>query len=175
MNRAAVLIWSAVLCLTAACGTDQTDTNKEIVRRMTEAINERDLDALDELVAEDLHRHSAATPGVVVENLDQFKEFLRQDLSAVPDAQQEINLMLAEDELVAAHVTYRGTQTGQMGPFPPSGETLELPFIGILRIEDGKVAEIWVEWDNLSALTQLGHFSPASAEETAASEPAQEG
>ena len=170
INPAPLLISGAVLCLPSACGTDQTETNKDIVRRMTEAINERDFDALDGLVAQDLHRHSAATPGVTVENLDQFKEFLRQDLLAVPDAQQEINFMLAEDDLVAAHVTYRGTQTGQWGPFPASSEAVELPFIGILRIEDGKIAEIWVEWDNLNALTQLGHLSPAAGEETASSE-----
>jgi predicted ester cyclase len=47
-----------------------------------------------------------------------------------------------------------------MGPFPPSGRDLEIPFIGLLRIEDGKIAEIWVEWDNLNALAQLGHFPP---------------
>jgi predicted ester cyclase len=47
-----------------------------------------------------------------------------------------------------------------MGPFPASGKKLELPFIGILRIEDGKVAEIWVEWDNLYALAQLGLLEP---------------
>lgn len=171
MHRTALLISGALLCLMAGCATDQTESNKEIVRGMAEAVNERDFDALDELVAEDVHRHSAATPGVTVENLDQFKEFLRQDLAAVPDAQQEINMILAEDDLVAAHLTYRGTQTGQMGPFPPSGKPLEIPFIGILRIEDGKIAEMWVEWDNLSALMQLGHFPP-EAEETAASEPA---
>ncbi|MGB5302463.1 MAG: ester cyclase, partial [Gemmatimonadota bacterium] len=50
--------------------------------------------------------------------------------------------------------------TGQMGPFPPSGKQLELPFIGLLRVENGKIAEIWVEWDNLNALAQLGHFPP---------------
>lgn len=33
--------------------------------------------------------------------------------------------------------------------------------MGILRIEEGKIAEIWVEWDNLNALTQLGHFPPS--------------
>jgi len=51
-----------------------------------------------------------------------------------------------------------GTQKGPMGPFPASHKRMELPFIGILRLEQGKVAEIWVEWDNLNALTQLGHF-----------------
>jgi predicted ester cyclase len=50
-----------------------------------------------------------------------------------------------------------------MGPFPPSGKPLEIPFLGILRIEDGKIAEIWVEWDNLSALTKLGHLPPPGA------------
>jgi hypothetical protein len=43
---------------------------------------------------------------------------------------------------------------------------MEIPFIGIARFKDGKVAELWVEWDNLGALTQLGHFPPKTAEES---------
>ena len=50
-----------------------------------------------------------------------------------------------------------------MGPFPPSGYAIDLKFIRILRVEDGKIAEIWVEWDNLAVLTQLGHFPPPGA------------
>ncbi len=30
--------------------------------------------------------------------------------------------------------------------------------MAILRIEDDKIAEMWVEWDNVSILTQLGHL-----------------
>ena len=59
---------------------------------------------------------------------------------------------------VAVRAHYIGTQTGQMGPFPPSGMRVELPFMAILRIENDKIAEIWVEWDNISILTQLGHL-----------------
>lgn len=152
----------AVAALALACAAaDSTEANKQLVRGMAEAINARDFDALDDLVAADVRRHSAATPDVTVENLDQFKEFLHQDLAAFPDAVQEVDFMLAEGDLVAGRFFYRGTQTGQMGPFPPSSMALDLPFIGILRIEDGKIAEIWVEWDNLNALTQLGHFPPA--------------
>jgi hypothetical protein len=44
--------------------------------------------------------------------------------------------------------------------FVTAQQHLTLPFIGILRIEDGKVVEIWVEWDNLNTLSQLGHFPP---------------
>jgi steroid delta-isomerase-like uncharacterized protein len=161
MGRTALVAGIAgILILVVGCAADDADRNKETVRRMIGAINARDFEVLDELVAEDIRRHSGATPEVTVENLEQFKAFLHQDLAAVPDAQQEIHFMLAEDDRVAVYVTYRGTQQGQLGPFPPSNNSLELPFIGILRLEDGKIAEIWVEWDNLNALTQLGHFPP---------------
>jgi len=52
------------------------------------------------------------------------------------------------------------TQTGPMGPFPASGKKMILPFMAILRFSDGKIAEMWVEWDNLNALAQSGHFPP---------------
>jgi len=136
---------------------------EKIVIRMIEAVNERDFDALDELIAPDVVRHCAATPDVEVRSLADFKAFLHQDLSAVPDALQELDLIFSNGPLVAARVTYSGTQEGPMGPFPPSGKKLAIPFIGILRIEDGRIAEIWVEWDNLNALMQLGHFPPGPA------------
>ena len=81
----------------------------------------------------------------------------------MPDARQEVDFMFADGNWVAVHATYAGTQDGAMGPFPPSGKRLELPFIGILRLENGKIAEIWVEWDNMNALTQLGHFPSPGA------------
>ena len=59
---------------------------------------------------------------------------------------------------------YSGTQTGMMGPFPPSGKRVDLPFIGILKFTNGKISEMWVEWDNVFMLTQLGHFPPAPDE-----------
>ena len=45
-----------------------------------------------------------------------------------------------------------------MGPFPPSGKRLSLDFAALFRIESGKIVELWVTWDNLAALSQLGHF-----------------
>jgi predicted ester cyclase len=155
-----ILIVTLIVTGPGLVGASSVEANKQTVLDMTAAINERDLDALDMLVAPDLRRHCGATPDLEVESLDQFKAFLEADFAAVPDSVQTVNLMLGEGDLVAAHVTYAGTQSGQMGPFPPSGKRLEIPFIGILRIEDGKVAEIWVEWDNLNALMQLGHFEP---------------
>ena len=140
------------------------EANKEVVRRLTSAINDRDFDLLDELVAPDVVRHSQATAGVDVRSLEQFKQFLRQDLTTFPDAQQEIHTLISEGDKVALYLTLTGTQDGPMGPFPPTGKEVVVKFLGIMRLEQGKVAEIWVEWDNLNILTQLGHFPPAAEE-----------
>jgi len=158
----------AATLLTLACTPGPAKHSEAIVRGMVEAINDRDFAALDTLVAANVQRHSGATPGVTVENLEQFKAFLHQDLAAVPDARQDIEFLFSEGDMVAGRFTYSGTQDGPMGPFPPSHRRLEVPFIGILRIEDGKIAEIWVEWDNLNGLTQLGHFPPPGASGSAA-------
>jgi len=149
-----------LLAATIGCDTDREEANTAVVLNMIEAVNQRNFDALDAFISPDVKRHSGATPGLVVESLEDFKAFLHQDLAAVPDAIQTVNFIFADEDYVAVHATYAGTQDGHMGPFPPSGKPLELSFIGLLRIEDGKIAEIWVEWDNLNALGQLGHFPP---------------
>ena len=138
--------------------------NIAAVRGMIEAINQRDLDGLSEYVTDDVVRHSTATPGVVVTNLDEFRTFLINDIATMPDSMQHIDIIFGSGDYVAVKARLIATQTGQMGPFPPSGKRVELVFMGILRTENGKVAEIWVEWDNLGALMQMGHIQAPGAE-----------
>jgi predicted ester cyclase len=70
-------------------------------------------------------------------------------------------LLLAEGECVAFYNTYAGTQTGQWGPLPPSGKRFELDISGVFRIANGRIAEMWITWDNLALLTQLGRWPPS--------------
>ena len=148
-----------VLIMALPCTANELE-NVRIATAMTDAINARNLDALDNFVAPDVVRHSAATAGIVVTNLSEFKAFLETDFATVSDSVQKIDVIFGGGDYVAVRARYIGTQDGPMGPFPASGKKLELPYNGILRFEDGKIAEIWVEWDNLFALTQLGHFPP---------------
>jgi len=139
---------------------DDTQANKELVMRFVTANNERDMAALDELLAPGFTRHCPATPGVDVKCPDDFKEFLRRDVAAVPDARVEVKHILAEGAKVALWANYSGTQEGPMGPFPASGRSCSTDFGGVFRIEDGRIAELWVTWDNLDILAQLGHIEP---------------
>lgn len=131
-----------LLILSVFVMADQAEDNKDRAIRMHELINERDFDALDEIIAEDVMRHSAATIGTTVSSLAQFKEFLRADLTASPDARVEIDQIIAVGDMVALRGIYRGTQTGPMGPYPPSGKTFELPYIGMLRFDNEKIVEM---------------------------------
>lgn len=144
--------------------------NKAMVTKAFEVVGNGDFDQMGDYITDNYVRHSQATPGLVVKSLDDFKEFIRQDRLAIPDQSLVIKNLVAEGDLVAFYATYNGTQSGQMGPFPPSGKTTSLDFAGIHRIENGKIAETWVTWDNITILSQLGHFPPAppanGAEET---------
>jgi len=74
-----------------------------------------------------------------------------------------LDALVAEGDRVAFWGAFSGTQEGPMGPFPPTGRRLESEVGGMFRIEAGRIAELWVTWDNLSGLVQLGLFpSPES-------------
>jgi len=146
-----------------SCTESNTNTaqqNKEIVKKSFEIVANGDYEGMNNYIAEDYVRHCQATPELIIESLDAFKEFIRMDRMSIPDQKLSVKMLVAEGNLVAFWATYTGTQTGQMGPFPPTGKSAELDFSGVHRLENGKVVETWVTWDNITILSQLGHFPP---------------
>jgi predicted ester cyclase len=138
----------------------QAEDNKRVFLRSIDAINAKNFEALNELGVTNFVRHCQATPDVKVNSLEDFKNYLRQDSATFPDSRMTIDHLVAEGNFVAFHGTYAATQKGPMGPFPPSNRQMSVEIAGVQRFENGKVAEMWVTWDNLAALTQLGYFPP---------------
>jgi predicted ester cyclase len=142
----------------------QAEENKQVFLRSVDAINSKNFEDLNDWGIRNFVRHSQATPDVKVNSLEEFKQFLRRDSAAFPDSRMTFDHVVAEGNFVAFHGTYVGTQKGPMGPFPPSNKQMSIEIAGVQRFENGKVAEMWVTWDNLSALMQLGHFPPPMQE-----------
>ncbi|MEN8155271.1 MAG: ester cyclase [Acidobacteriota bacterium] len=140
--------------------TAKLDVNKEIVLQFTEAVNNHNYDELDNLVAADFVRHCQATPEVKITSLKEFKKFAKMYSESFPDMKGSVKMMVAEGDFVAAYATFTGTQKGPMGPLPASDKKMESKTIGIFLLEKKKIKELWIEWDNLAILTQLGHFPP---------------
>jgi predicted ester cyclase len=145
----------------------ETERIKAIVRAFVEAINVQDWDRLDDLVAPAFVRHSHAAGLPAIRSRDDLKSFLRGEFATFPDAHEALEDLLAEGDKVAARHRFRGTQHGPMGPYSPSGRVMAVDYLAIYRVEGDRIAEAWVEWDNLSGLIQLGHYYP-SAEPNAA-------
>src|SRR5205807_1422680 len=64
------------------------EEHKVLVRRFEEAMNTRQLDRLDDIIAPHFVRHCQATPDLDIRSREQFKEFLRQDAATFPDNRQ---------------------------------------------------------------------------------------
>lgn len=124
--------------------------NKDLVRRFyAEAINERDLDAVERLLTEDFThddelRGRSGQRAAVAAFLDGFS-----------DLHNEILLILAEDDLVAAHQRWSGTHDGEFLGFAPSGRSVEFTSSTVLRIADGLIAAAWDEVDVFGLMRQL--------------------
>ena len=90
-----------------------TEQNKAVIQQFLGAWNCRQPDAFDDLVVPNVVRHCQATPTVAIENLNQLKDFMRQDTAVFPDSVQTLSYAAAEGDLVGVWCTYEGTQRGR--------------------------------------------------------------
>jgi len=130
------------------------EENKEIVHRYQEIYNSNNLDALGEVVSEDL-----LTPRImpgIPSGIEGAKAAHRIMLAGFPDYQTSIDDMFAEGDKVAARITMTGTHWGDFMGIPPTGKHVSFTGIYIARIADGKIVEHWGEEDGVNLLQQLG-------------------
>jgi steroid delta-isomerase-like uncharacterized protein len=132
--------------------------NMEIVRSAHASLEAGDFEAFKATIGPDYVRHCQAMPPGLQElhGTEQFFGFLEEWLAAVPDYTDTISNMIADGDRVAYISTMAGTQTGPLGEIPATGKTFALVNIIMQRLEDGKIVETWVSWDNVAFLTQLG-------------------
>jgi len=131
--------------------------NKKIVRRYQEIYNSNDLEALGEVVSEDL-----LTPKImpgIPSGMEGAKAAHRIMLAGFPDYQTVIDDLVAEGDKVVARITMSGTNTGNFMGIPPTGKHVSFTGIYIARIANGKIVEHWGEEDSISLLQQLGALS----------------
>jgi len=143
-----VLLFGSVLA-----GTPQD--NKDLVVEFIEALNAKDFERLPDFITEDFTRHSQASPNVVIESKEQFKFHMRDDLEVFPDARQDVRQIIAEGDKVAIWANYMGTYKGRSSKSGLVGPKVNIEMAAIFRIEGGKLAEVWVTWDNKALEAQL--------------------
>lgn len=110
------------------------ENNKELIRRLHEYYNRRELDAADDIYAEGCF-------GEVL-TWEQNKQLDIMILAAFPDMKWAIVDMIAEGDKVAFINNLSGTHSGEafMG-IPPTGKKIDCTNTRIVTIADDKIVE----------------------------------
>lgn len=124
------------------------------IRFNKEVDSNHDIDAIDELVADDF------TDYVSVPGLPDGKEGLKQRhaaiFSAFPDFKIIIEDMVAEDDKVVSRLTVTGTHRGELFGINATGKSISYKGFDMMRIANGKIIEHWATFDHLGLMQQLG-------------------
>jgi len=141
-------------------------SNKATVRRyFEEALDNRNLEMLDEIVTTDcvIHRPEAQEP---IRGLTSFKQVLGSILQVYSEFSTTVHDVIAEDDRVACRLNHRavnrGEWTSRLGRHNVAGKPVNWSAIAIFRIRDGKIAEEWVSRDELGMLIELGVLAPSA-------------
>jgi len=114
-----------------------------------------DLATLDELTAPDFVYHNPGNPEIHTHE-ERKQKIIIEFTKVFPDIKYEIKDVIVEGDLAAARYSISGTQRGEFMGIPPTNKRIELSSLAMVRLANGKVAEMWVENNSLVFLMQLG-------------------
>jgi len=142
-----------------------TDELKAITRRFTELVwNERDMASIPDLVTADITLHIG---GGTFSGADMMSPIAAQWHGPFPDLHAEILQQVAEGDRVVDYVLFTGHHSGEafhpglfrargLPPIPATSAEIEFTQMSISRLENGKIAEIWEDFDRIRLWMQLG-------------------
>ena len=128
--------------------------NEAAMRAMFEAMNSGNLDALDEICHPDFVDHNpepGQAPGI-----QGVKDGFAMFGTALPDMVVTVHDLFSAGDKVVARSTFAGTNTGNLGEMPPSGNSVSSDNIDIIRFEGGLAVERWGQYDSLGFMQQVG-------------------
>jgi len=125
-------------------GALSRDHNKQLVRRLVEIVNQRDLDSIDEVAS-----------GAIA---SEARRWIGPFRDSFPDFHMEVVDVIAEDDKVMGYFKCSGTHEGEWRGHPPSGRRFEgVDEVYVFGVKDGRLASVsGVVEDNLTRLRQLG-------------------
>ena len=134
--------------------------NIAIVRRMYDGVfNEKDLDLADAIIAPTFKNH-AAPPGMQ-DGPEGLKGLVTMLYAIFPDDRHDIEDIFASGDRVAVRCLHHGTQRGVYFGLPASGKHVSQEEMQFIRMEGGRLAELWAVRDDLGFRQQMA--SPEQA------------
>jgi steroid delta-isomerase-like uncharacterized protein len=134
--------------------------NIEVVRRLSEALTNRDWAAFDDLVADDCEWTDVPS-GQTLHGRDELIAGCKTFTTAFPDFSVESVTVIGQGHLVANEWSGRGTHDGPLarpdgGHYEPTGRSFERTGVGIVELRGGKIVRYRDYFDRQTLTQQLG-------------------
>ena len=122
------------------------------------------VDLVDTLYAEGCVRHNADVADS--EGPEGVKGFVKWVYTAYPDFKVIFDEPFEFKDRIVTHWTATGTNDGPLNEnMPATGKKVSFTGVGISMIENGKITEEWVYYNQLSIYTQMGYELVLKGEE----------
>ena len=130
-------------------------TLKALVRSyIAEVWTKGNLDAVDIFLSPNYRRYLSPISNPL--QLDDQKQRIAGFRSAFPDIRITIEDVFSEDDYVIFRSTMYGTHQGVFQGIQPTGKTIIVTLVDVMRVEHGKFIEHWGGPDLFDLLKQLG-------------------
>jgi len=132
--------------------------SKDTTARFVAAFNAHDEKVLNELHSDDIKFN--APGGFKATNAKDATAYAMTWLKAFPDGKMKVRSEITSGPWVVQEILMEGTHTAPLespaGPIAPTYKKVVGYGVQLLRVENGKIAEARIYFDQLDQLTQLG-------------------
>lgn len=113
-------------------------------------------DRIDVFFAPGVIIHSPGGRTLAERGPDGLKQGIVAFRAAFSEIEIEIHAIIAEGDLVVARSTMSAIHTGPFLGAAPTRTRMSWTVANTFRVEDGRIAEVWEQWDELGFYQQLG-------------------
>jgi len=128
--------------------------NIEIITRFEHAFRAADQATIDELGDPGLVDHNPA-PGHEP-TLAGFKHKVAEFKAAFPDLVEDLRDITASGDAVATRWVLTGSLRQDLMGITASGQVIKVDGMNFYRLKDGRVTDIWTQFDGVALMRQLG-------------------
>ena len=128
--------------------------NIEIITRFEYAFRAGEQATIDELCDPGLVDHNPAPDQEPT--LAGFKQKIAGYCALFPDLEEDLQDIVASGDTVCTRWVVSGSLQQEFMGIPPTGQTIKVEGMNFYRLKDGRVTDVWTQFDGVALMQQLG-------------------
>jgi steroid delta-isomerase-like uncharacterized protein len=129
-----------------------TENNLATVQKFYEVYNNHKLELLDQILSPSYVGYVNAH---TINGAESAKGFIAGFLQGIPDAKYTLLDTFANENKIVVRWICTGTQSGNFYGIEPSNRAINITGITIFELNDGKIDQLWNNWDQFTLMQQL--------------------